>query len=278
MRSHCLAILLLVSQARAQPVLVGEVQHYTAQPGDNLLSIARKYHLAIDHLCFANGWPTKATEIWEGTPVTVPAAHIPPRNPPETGLVVNLPERLLYRFRGGQLATVLPCSIGHPTKSKTPCFTATIREKIKDPTWYPPEWSSLKGPVGPGKSNPLGDRWLGLSYGRYGIHSTYDPENVGNDVTHGCIRLFPEDLRQLFPEIQLGESVYVTYETAKLGRDNQGRLVLATFPDVYQQASPLVKAEYLVRRAGYPWTKELARQTQACTGLPIVVPPSNPKE
>lgn len=277
MKSWILALLLFAS-VEAQPRLVGQVQSYTAQEGDTLLSIARKYGLAIDHLCFANGWPTNATEIWEGTPVVIPAAHIPPNQPPAQGLVVNLPERLVYRYRGGQLEKILPCSIGHPTRSRTPRFTARITEKVKDPVWYPPEWSPLKGPVKPGKDNPLGDRWLGLSFGRYGIHSTYDPENVGNDVTHGCIRLFPEDLRQLFPQVQVGETVFVTYETAKLGRDDQGRLVVATFPDVYQQAAPLTRARKLVENAGGQWSPQLAKQLKSCTGLPIVVTPNNPKE
>ena len=97
-------------------------------------------------------------------------------------------------------------------------------------------------------------------------------------MTHGRIRLFPEDLRRLFPKVQVGEPVYATYETAKLGRDERGQLVVVTFPDVYKQASPMALAQSLVRRAGYPWTTELARQTRACTGLPIVVSPSNPKE
>ncbi|MFN8611871.1 MAG: L,D-transpeptidase family protein [Vulcanimicrobiota bacterium] len=270
--------LLLAAAAGAQPRLVGQVESYTARPGDTLLSIARKYGLAIDHLCFANGWPTNATEIWEGTPVVIPAAHIPPRAAPAQGFVVNLPERLVYRYRAGQLERILPCSIGHPTKSRTPAFTASITEKLKDPIWYPPEWSPLRGPVKPGKDNPLGDRWLGLSYGRYGIHSTYDPENVGNDVTHGCIRLYPDDLRQIFPTVQVGEMVYVTYETAKMGRDDQGRLVVATFPDVYQQAAPLRRARQLVEAAGAPWTPQLAQQLKTCSGLPVVVSPTNPKE
>ncbi len=271
-------LLLLSGLASAQPQVVGEVQSYVAQKGDTLLAIARKYHLAIDHLCFANGWPTDATEIWEGTEVKVPAAHIPPQKPPAQGLVVNLPERLVYFYREGRLKKILPCSIGHPTKSRTPSFSARVTEKVKDPIWYPPEWSSLRGPVKPGKDNPLGDRWLGLSYGRYGIHSTYDPENVGNDVTHGCIRLFPEDLRQLFPQVQVGEPVYVTYETAKLGKDEQGRLVLATFPDVYHQSSPVGRARRLLQSAGVAWRPELTQQLKACTGLPIVVSAGNPKE
>ena len=270
--------LLLSLSAGAQPLMVGGVQNYTAQEGDTLLSIARRYDLAIDHLCFANGWPTNATEIWAGTPVTIPAAHIPPAEAPQRGIVVNLPERLLYRYRAGQLEKILPCSIGHPTRSKTPSFVASITEKVKDPIWFPPEWSDLKGPVKPGKDNPLGDRWLGLSYGRYGIHSTYDPENVGNDVTHGCIRLYPDDLRQLFPQIQVGEPVRVTYETAKLGRDAQGNLVVMTFPDVYQQAAPVARARKLIERAGGVWNTQLARQLKTCTGLPVVVPSSKPKE
>ncbi len=263
---------LLGSWALALPTAVGQVDRYTAQPGDNLLAIAKGHGLAIDHLCFANNWPTNATEIWEGTEVLIPGLRILPREYPATGIVVNLPERILYRFQGGHLVGTYPCSIGHPKKSQTPCMRTSVHEKMVSPTWYPPEWHTSQKPVPPGPGNPLGDRWLGLS-GRYGIHSTYDPENVGNDVTHGCIRMYPEDLRLLYPKIKVGEPVWIEYQTAKLGKDALNHFWLETFPDTYSRQDPLRRARELVKQAGFQWNLQVEKEARRCTGLPIAIEP-----
>ncbi len=263
----------LCGSALAQPIrgTVGEVSVHEAQAGEDLLDIATKYSLAIDHLCFANDWPTDATDIYEGTEVKVPGLRILPDHPPRTGIVINLPERILYHFENGVLKATYPCSIGHPKLSPTPAMKCRVVEKLVDPTWYPPSWASSRKPVGPGPNNPLGDRWIGLSVGRYGIHSTYAPINVGNDVTHGCVRMYPESIRKLFPLVQVGWPVTIEYEVAKLGRTANGETVLETFPDTYKRQRPEIAARKLVEQNGFTWSEEVAKQARLVRGLPILL-------
>ena len=259
--------------AWSQPIrpTVGEVKIHEAQAGEDLLDIASRYGLAIDHLCFANNWPTEATDIYEGTEVTVPGLRILPDHPPRTGIVINLPERILYHFEDGQLKATYPCSIGHPKLSPTPSMKCRVSEKVVDPVWYPPSWAGNTKPVGPGPNNPLGDRWIGLSAGRYGIHSTYTPVNVGNDVTHGCVRMYPDSIRKLYPSVQVGWPVIIEYEVAKLGRTSGGETVLETFPDTYKRQRPEIVAKRLVEQNGFIWSEEVAKQAKLVRGLPIVL-------
>jgi L,D-transpeptidase ErfK/SrfK len=86
----------------------------------------------------------------------------------------------------------------------------------------------------PGPENPLGDYWLGLSIPEYGIHGTDFPWSVGRLVTHGCIRLYPEDIEKLFNMVPLKTPVEIVYEPVKLGM-KQGRLYAEAHPDVYNK-------------------------------------------
>ena len=247
-----LALLCAVRQASAQlarPVL-GKAVDYVTKEGDTLLTIATKYQLAIEHLAFANGYPLTAVQIIPGTKLTIPTERVPPANPPRTGLVLNVPERGIYRYKDGKFIEFLPVAVGNPPDAKTPIGQFHIIEKIKNPTWYPPAWAELDGPVGPGPDNPLGDRWIGLSAPLVGIHGTNNPINVGGSVTHGCIRCFPAQIRELFEKVNVGEPVRVDYEVAKLGKRPDGTLVLVTFGDIYDQGKPDVVSGKLLKKIG----------------------------
>jgi L,D-transpeptidase ErfK/SrfK len=218
---------------------VGRNFVHTVASGESIFTIARKYNLAVDHLAFANGFPPTAVEIDPGVTLIIPKQRILPANPPRDGLVLNLPERGLYFFRNGNFDRFVPVSIGDENGFPTPTGQFHIIERIPNPTWYPPAWAKEKGPVGPGPDNPLGKHWIGLSLPRTGIHGTNQPLNVGNSVTHGCIRAYPEAVAQLFAEVKVGWPVRIEYETVKLGRDPEGRLKVVTFPDVYGKQNPL---------------------------------------
>ena len=240
-----------------------------AQEGEDLLDIAHKHRLAIDHLTFANRWPQTATRIYPETPVSIPGMRLLPHNPPEAGIVVNLPERMLFYFSGGRLQETMPVSIGAVGKFQTPTGSYRVIEKLKDPVWYPPPWSELKGPVGPGPDNPLGDRWIGLSAPRYGIHSTYQPVNVGHNVTHGCLRAYPDFLREFFPLVRVGMPVRLEYETVKLGRSADGRLFLLSYPDAYKKSDPVERGKKIALSYGVTLNSQQIQALDDCTGLPI---------
>ncbi len=252
MKNLWLFVLLLVLPAwpqTARPV-VGEVKQHVVKEGESVFTVARDYGLAVDHVAFANGYPVTSIVVEPGTTLLIPNRRVLPANPPRNGLVLNLPERGLYFFKKGQFQRFIPVSIGDEEGFSTPPGSYSIIEKIKNPTWYPPAWAEEKKPVPPGPKNPLGDRWIGLSLTRTGIHGTNQPLNVGNSVTHGCIRAYPEMVRKLYDEVAVGWPVRIEYETAKLGRDTNGQLLLVTFPDVYGLSDPLQASRRLLEKAG----------------------------
>ena len=204
-----------------------------------MFTIAQRYGLAVDHLAFANGFSPVTVQLDPGETLIIPRQRILPKNPPKNGLVLNLPERGVYFFRNGRFDRFVPVSIGDEKGFQTPTGQFSIIERIKDPTWFPPAWADEKKPVGPGPDNPLGAHWIGLSLPRTGIHGTNQPLNVGNSVTHGCIRAYPEAVKKLFNDVVVGWPVRIEYETVKFGRGADGALKLVTFPDVYLKQSPI---------------------------------------
>ena len=272
----CLIVTLLSGAAFAQDVMspkdvrktVGRNFLYTVQQGESIFTIAQRFGLAVDHVTLANGFPTTAVEIDPGTVLIIPKQRILPANPPRDGIVLNLPERGLFFFRNGQFDRFVPVSIGDEKGFPTPTGQFHVIERIPNPTWYPPAWAKERGPVGPGPNNPLGAHWIGLSLPRTGIHGTNQPLNVGNSVTHGCIRAYPEAVAQLYSEVKVGWPVRIEYETVKLGRDPEGRLKIATFPDVYKKQIPL---DAVRNRLGQSVTDQLASLVRLEMGVTFQV-------
>ena len=120
---------------------------------------------------------------------------------PARRIVVSIPDRKLAVLEAGHVVKVFETAVGAPyTPSPTGEFT--IVQRIPDPTWY------TKGKiVPPGKSNPLGPRWLGLSKKGYGIHGTSNPASIGRNASHGCIRLRNRDIEELFEMVSVGDEV-----------------------------------------------------------------------
>ena len=255
MKHFCLLFLFLLSLAQmgtaqlAQP-MIGSLATYVSEKDEDLLVIAKRYNLAVEHLAFANGYPVTAVKVLAGTSLTIPKQRILPANPPRTGLVLNIPERGIYRFKDGKFIEFVPVGVGKPPTAETPIGNFHIIEKIVNPTWYPPAWNGDTTPVGPGPQNPLGERWIGLSAPRVGIHGTNDPLNVGGPVTHGCIRCYPDQVKELFTHVSVGMPVRIEYQTVKLGKDANGRLYLATFPDLYKKMDPMKQTEILLAKVG----------------------------
>lgn len=230
------------SKVNALRPIVGRNVIHEVKADESMFSIAQKFGLAVDHLAFANGFPPTTVLLDPGETLIIPGERILPKNPPKNGLVLNLPERGVYLFRNGSFDRFLPVSIGDEKGFQTPTGQFHIIERIKNPTWYPPSWAKEKGPVGPGPNNPLGKHWIGLSLPRTGIHGTNQPLNVGNSVTHGCIRAYPEAVEKLFADVIVGWPVRIEYETVKLGKGPNGEVKLVSFPDVYGKQSPQLAA------------------------------------
>jgi L,D-transpeptidase ErfK/SrfK len=89
--------------------------------------------------------------------------------------------------------------------------------------------------VPPGPKNPLGKYWIGTSAENVGIHATNRPWSVGHYVSHGCIRMLPEEIAQLFPQVEVGAPVKIIYQPVKMALTRQGRIYLEAHPNIYDQ-------------------------------------------
>ncbi len=262
------AIWVLLS-AMAWAQVVGTDQVHTVAPGEDLYTVSHGYGLGLDHVAFANKMPVKLA-LTPGQELTIPLRRVLPRNPPANGMVLNVPERGIFLFKGGQFVKFYPVAVGR-VDFKTPRGSYKVIEKQKDPTWVPPAWAGLGGKaIGPGKTNPLGDRWIGLSATRVGIHGTQSPYSIGDVVSHGCLRMYQEQVRELYDRVSVGTPIRIEYETAKLGRDPaSGELVLATFPDIYKLKDPKVAAARLLRSAGVNLAPARLAQVASARGLTL---------
>lgn len=120
---------------------------------------------------------------------------------PARRIVVSIPDRKLAVLEGDRVLRVFPTAVG-ATRTPSPSGSFKIVARIQHPTWYG------KGRiVAPGKNNPLGTRWLGLSIKGYGIHGTNVPSSIGHNASHGCIRMRNQDVEQLFDMVEVGDDV-----------------------------------------------------------------------
>lgn len=121
-------------------------------------------------------------------------------------IVVSIPDRKLAVLEAGRVIKIFPTAVGAP-KSPSPSGSFKIVQRLADPTWYG------KGKiVPPGKSCPIGTRWLGLSVKGYGIHGTNNPSSIGHNASHGCIRLRNRDVEELFSMVSVGDEVELIAE------------------------------------------------------------------
>jgi L,D-transpeptidase ErfK/SrfK len=259
---------------------------------DTLLDIARRYSLGYEEIIRAN----PGVDMWlpgEGTDILLPGRRILPPGPHE-GVVVNLPEHRLYYFpkpKKGEKPVVItyPVSIGKMDWS-TPLGETHVIAKEKHPSWYPPEsvrkehlanGDPLPKVVPAGPDNPLGDFAMRLAVGggSYMLHGTNNPMAVGMAITHGCIRMYPEDVAALFPLVPVGTKVWLINDPVKVAYVD-GELLLEAHPPVDSEGqttepnlellSQLLDKALGQDTAAIHW--DLARETlQAANGMPAVV-------
>jgi L,D-transpeptidase ErfK/SrfK len=230
--------------AHPDDALFGEDQTVETVYEDTLYDLARKYSLGSEELIRVN----PGIDPWipgAGKQVIIPGRHILPPGPHE-GIVVNLPEHRLYYYpkaKRGQPQQVItyPVSIGK-MDWRTPLGLTHVTAKQKDPTWFPPEsvrkehaaaGDPLPASVPPGPDNPLGAYAMRLAAGNgtYLIHGTNNPIAVGLPVTHGCIRMYPDDVAALFPLVPVGTPVRLINVPIKVAWVD-GELLLEAHPPV----------------------------------------------
>lgn len=210
--------------------VLGETRSVVANHEDTLLDIGRANGVGYEEIVAAN----PGVDPWlpgAGRAITIPSRYILPDAPRE-GIVVSLAEHRLYYFpkaSGNEPLTVVtyPISVGK-MDWKTPLGLTRVVDKRTRPIWYPPEsvrkehaadGRPLPKAVPPGPDNPLGEyaMRLGIPGGAYLIHGTNRPAGVGMQVTHGCIRMYPEDIEQFFKMIAVNTPVRIIHQPYKMG-------------------------------------------------------------
>ncbi len=208
--------------------VIGYLQEHTVEEGESLIEIARYFDLGFNEIDDAN--PTlNAFVPGTGASVTIPALWVLPDVDHPSGIVINLSEmRLYYFFIQGKSKVVRTYPIGIGDEgTDTPVGTFTVIQKAVNPVWYVPasirkEKPELPRAVPPGPENPLGSHALRLSIGPVLIHGTNKPFGVGRRVSHGCIRLYPEDIPELYGIVPNGAKVTIVRQPVKIGvRDNR---------------------------------------------------------
>ncbi len=220
----------LTGQAREFPMplpgidAVGEISSITSRFEDTLSDIARTNDLGYLEISEAN----PGVDPWlpgEGLEIILPTRFLLPPGRRE-GIVINLAElRLYYYPKGENRVITYPLGIGREGW-ETPTGETRVTGKRPNPTWTPPEsirlehlemGDPLPSVVPSGPDNPLGEYAIYLALPGYLLHGTNKPFGVGMRVSHGCIRLYPEDIEKLFPRIPIRTRVRIINEPYKFG-------------------------------------------------------------
>lgn len=220
--------------------VVGRLQIVQAKEEDTLSDIARRFNLGLEEILHAN----PNVDPWlpgEGTPIIIPTEFVLP-NAPREGVVINLAAMRLFYFpkaKSGKSQKVIthPVGIGR-VEWKTPEGLTRITAKEANPSWIPPEsirkehaanGDPLPAIVKPGPDNPMGTHVLRLGWPSYAIHGTNKPPSVGLRGSHGCLRMYPEDITRIFKEIPVGTPVRIVNQPRLLGWRNH-TLYLQVYP------------------------------------------------
>ena len=195
---------------------------------DTLLDIGRAFDIGYNEIVNAN----PGVDAWlpgENQRVVIPNRFILP-DAPHVGIVVNLAEMRLYYYpkpnkNERQKVITHPIGVGREGWT-TPLGKTKIIQRIKDPSWTPPasikaehlqKGDPLPNVVPAGPNNPLGAYAMRLGMTGYLLHGTNKPYGVGMRVSHGCMRLFPEDIEHLFGIVPVNTPVEILYQPHKAG-------------------------------------------------------------
>jgi len=217
--------------------LVGALEYVDVATGQFPIDIAMENKIGQDEFLAANPELMRFIPVSPDKPTQalLPTRHILP-SAGRQGMVINLAEKRLYYYPEDyhplaesppQPSSVLtfPVSIGK-TDWQTPVTSTVVTGRTENPPWYPPESIKVEAEqrgidlpdvVPPGPNNPLGLHAIYLDLPGYLIHGTTNPSDIGTRVTHGCVRMYPDDIAFLFTKVPDGVKVHITHEPVKVG-------------------------------------------------------------
>ncbi len=245
--------------------LRGGEQTYVVKKGDAIRVVAARLGVNWRTLAKQNGLDVKAPILKTGMKLQYNNRKIVPKKI-SNGLLVNIPDRTLYLFKGGKISQTASVTVGMPKlaikpededvspeemmKWQTPTGIFKITEKSKDPIWTVPpsiqEEMRLQGKevlvkVPPGKDNPLGRYALRTSIEGIMLHSTNTPSSIYGFNSHGCIRVFPEAMEDIFRSVDVNTKGEIIYMPVKVAVTDDRRVFLEVHRDVYAKTKNMHK-------------------------------------
>ena len=217
----------------------GPFQHDVAQ-GDSVVSVGARYGIDWREIALENGLKP-GVALAPGSMLRLDNRHIVPVVEDEIMLVINVPQRMLF-LAIGESVEGFPVALGR-RDWQTPLGEFSVVAKEENPTWDVPtsiqaemrrEGRTVVERIPPGPANPLGAFWLGLSLGSVGVHGTNAPLSIFRHVTHGCVRMHPDDIARLYPLVPLGTRGRIVYEPILLAQTPEG-IFLEAHPDIYKR-------------------------------------------
>jgi L,D-transpeptidase ErfK/SrfK len=241
-----LAGLSLAAPAQDLPPLshrvTGGDTDYTVRRGDSLTAVGARFGVPPKLVAQQNALSYTKAILHPGQRLHIHNPHIVPVSL-DDGILVNLPQGMLFHFSQGELVSAYPVGLGKPDWP-TPQGDFRIVNHQANKPWLVPksiqeemrrEGKTVLEEVPPGPDNPLGTHWLGLSLWGYGIHGTIAPASVYHFQSHGCIRLHPDDIAELFDQVRIGTPGRLIYQPVLLAVTGDGRILLEVHRDIYKK-------------------------------------------
>jgi L,D-transpeptidase ErfK/SrfK len=260
--------------------VIGSATTYTVKAKESLIEIARKADLGFNEIAAAN--PDLDPFVpGQGASVVIPTSWILPDVESRQGIIINLSELRLYfiyTVAKARFVQTFPIGIGSEGND-TPTGQFRVIEKIVLPSWHVPESIKKEKPylrdvVPPGPDNPLGSHAMRLSLPSILMHGTNKPWGVGRRVSHGCIRLYPEDIPMLFRSAPNGVSVTIVKQPVKVGLKGDRVYIEVHADDTKSDASYLDDAILLLAKKGVLGrvnTEKLHYAIEEKKGMPVDV-------
>lgn len=274
-----LLFFLLVRNVSGADAIIGGETVYVVKKGDTLERIGAKFGVNWKNVARKNNIDLKKF-LRIGQKLKINNRKIVPLVLKE-GIVINIPDRMLYFFKKGKPEMVFPVGLGMPswngmTRWRTPVGKFKVTQKAKNPTWYVPEsiqqkmkmqGDEVKIAVPPGKENPLGRYAVKTTFHGILIHETIYPASVYQFRSHGCIRVLPEHMENFFERIKINAQGEIIYRPVKVAVSEKGRVFLEAHKDVYErigdlrtEAKKMIKEKKLLHKVNWQKVEKVVNE------------------
>jgi L,D-transpeptidase ErfK/SrfK len=263
LRIFFIFLFILIPLVSAADMIIGGETDYYVIKGDSIELISAK--LGVDKRSIIKNNNIDIKKLLQiGQKLRINTRKIVPKIIND-GIIVNIPDRMLYFFKHSKLETAFPVGLGMPswrgmTRWRTPEDKFKVINKRKNPTWRVPEslqWKMtmegkpVKTIVPPGPDNPLGRFAIDTTIPGVVIHETIWPTSVYQFRSHGCIRIMSENMEKFFKNVEINTPGEIIYKLVKIAVSDEGRVFLEVHKDIYGKVKDLnVEARGLIEKAG----------------------------